>query len=472
MHRPLPLVALAALLAAFGLVLAPLAVLAHGGHPVARRLTVVQAVGPYELAVTIEPPADPPGPLFVEVRPELLPGAATLTLSAVPRGAEAGPARPTRLRLAAEGVGPYTAPLSDVDDGDWELLLRADGTGGAGSARLPFTVVPPIRSLAESVRTVAVGVLGGLLLLAIGAVGYASRRGRALPGWLPWAISHGGVVCLAVAAMAGLQQVLSPPADALGGEEVAGRPHVNALLRTEPATPEAGRPVAVALDLVDGATGRPVDDLVPHHEALVHGVVVSEDGGYFAHVHPARVAPGRFRVGVTPDRPGRYVFYAEVARRDGGSQVVARPFLVAGEGVGPPPPMAGPFLGNHEVGDLEVSGSGADTVLRPGEPTTLTFRVAKDGRAVEALQPWLGMAGHLIVRRDDGAVFAHVHAAGPMAPVAPGSAPPRFGPEVRFGYAFPETGSYQVWLQFKVADRVRTLPFRVEVRAEEGVADV
>lgn len=470
MRKPLPLVALATLLATFGLVLVPLAVLAHGGHPVARRLTVVQAVGPYELAVTIEPPADAPGPLFVEVRAELLPGEATLTLSAVPRGAEDGPAPPAQLRLAAEGVGPFTAPLGDVGNGDWELLLRADGAGGVGAARLPFTVVPPIRSLAETVRTVAVGVLGGLLLLAIGAVGYASRRGRALPAWLPWAISHGAVVCLVVAAMAGVQQVLSPPADALGIGEAVERPHVNALLRTEPTSPETGQAVTVALDLVDGATGRPVDDLVPHHEALVHGVVVSEDGGFFAHVHPARVGPGRFRVELTPDRPGAYTFYAEVARRDGGSQVVERPFVVAGEGSGPPP-AARPLAGVHEVDELGVEGSGTEAALRPGEPATLTFRVAEDGRAVDALQPWLGMAGHLIVRRDDGTLFAHVHAAGAMAPVASGEAPPRFGPEVRFGYAFPEAGSYQVWLQFKYADRVRTLPVRVDVPAEKGSAD-
>ena len=41
-----------------------------------------------------------------------------------------------------------------------------------------------------------------------------------------------------------------------------GRPHVNVALRTEPEAPLAGQPFTLTLDLTDGSTGLPVDDLV------------------------------------------------------------------------------------------------------------------------------------------------------------------------------------------------------------------
>lgn len=237
--------------------LAPLAGRAHGGHPVGRALTVIQAVGPTEVAVTIEPPARAPGPLFVLIRPAIAPDAASLTLAAVPRGAESGPA-PVVVRLAATSAGPYTAELGDIDNGEWELLLRAEGPTGSGEARIPFAVAPPRRSLAGTVREVAVGTLGVVLIAAVVAVGAAARRRRELPRWLPGSLGHGVVACLTVAALTGVSKVLRPPVDRLPAT-TSSRPHVNLLLRTEPARPEAGRPVALLLDLVDGATGRPVD---------------------------------------------------------------------------------------------------------------------------------------------------------------------------------------------------------------------
>lgn len=147
--------------------------------------------------------------------------------------------------------------------------------------------------------------------------------------------------------------------------------------------------------------------------------------------------------------------------------MASRPFVVGGDGAGPPAATRSP-MGRHAVDDLVVDGSGLASPPRLGEPVTLTFRVERNGHPVPALEAWLGMPGHLIVRRADGAIFAHVHAAGAMAPTAPGEGAARVGPEVRFTYAFPAAGSYQIWLQFQVDGRVRTLPFRVDVRGEDA----
>lgn len=248
--------------------------------------------------------------------------------------------------------------------------------------------------------------------------------------------------------------------------------------------------MTLTFDLNDGATGRPVDDLVSHHDALVHGVLVADDGGSFAHVHPARIAPGRFALSLTPERSGPHTFYAEIARRDGGTQVVARPLVVAGPESAPAAPAPSP-AGLHELDRFAIEGSATPAIARAGEPVTLRFRVIQDGQPVAALEPWLGMAGHLLVRSADGAIFAHVHAAGsPLDPAAGsgnqgvgaagealglrGEAPTTplsFGPEIAVSYVFPAAGDYRLWLQVKVDGRVLTLPLAVAVQPAEEASD-
>lgn len=466
----------------------------HVEHEVGGRFATTQAVGPYELRLAIELPVGVSGPLYVDLTPEDVTAEGEVRLAVVPAGGEGDGRAESRLALAPGDPGPYTARLAVAGAGAWELLVRVAGPAGEGEARIPFTVAEPAGGVAVAVLRVALGALGGVLMVAIALVG-SQARGRLVPRWLPLALSHGAVACLVVATGAGIAHVVAPPADRVAGEAPAARPHVNLLLGSEPAAPAAGEPVALALDLSDGATGRPVDDLVVHHEALVHGVLIGDDGGFFAHVHPARVGVGRFRVEATPDRAGAYTFYAEVTRRDGGSQVVSAPLIVTGEaGAAAAPALPPPLVGRHRVDDLEVAASVDGGVARAGEAASIDFRIGRDGRRVAALQPWLGMAGHLIVRAVDRSLFAHVHAAGPMADgglggsgsgearavdggigvrgvaipfprATPGST--RLGPEVRFTYAFPRAGSYLVWFQFKEADRVRTLPVRVDV--EEGV---
>ncbi|SPL89190.1 Putative secreted protein [[Actinomadura] parvosata subsp. kistnae] len=119
-------------------------------------------------------------------------------------------------------------------------------------------------------------------------------------------------------------------------------------METVPARPEAGADFTLRLDLIDGSTGRPVDDLTVHHEALAHVVVTSADGRYFRHVHPLRTAPGRLEVRLRADRPGRYLAHTELEREDSGGQLLTTGFEVGGEapavaktGTGDPAGVAG-----------------------------------------------------------------------------------------------------------------------------------
>jgi hypothetical protein len=123
--------------------------------------------------------------------------------------------------------------------------------------------------------------------------------------------------------------------------------------------------------------------------------------------------------------------------------------------------------------------------LRAGEPLALRFRAVDEAGAPVALEPYMGMAGHALVVRDDATVFAHLHPSGSVAMPAlelarqttetatdmamPGMdmtamhhAPVR--PEdLEFPYGFPRPGTYRLFVQVRHAGRIVTGAFDARV---------
>ena len=444
---------------------APALALAHGGHAGPMQ-TFTQAVGPYELAITIEIPSAAPAPLYLDILPQSDIGGATMAFRVVPRGQSFDNAPVAQVQGISGPQGMYYTQL-DIDRlGDWELEARVDGPQGAGVARIPFTIeAAPIASGSLGLFI----ALGGLVILMIASILVAligRRSARPAPAWLNWVIGQGMFACLIVAAIFGFQQFSSAIQNAQAATDTTavalGRPHANVALHSTPDTPLAGQAMTLTLDLSDGSTGLPIDDLITHHDSLLHLVVISADGAFYTHVHPARSAPGRFAIPITPDRPGRYTAYAEIERRDSGTQVIARDFVVGGTGAGRP----GQFQGigsERQIGDLQVKVASSLANLQAGKQATFTFSFSKDGKPVDDLQPWLGMAGHMIARSADGAIFAHIHALGPMAPAGILETGINYGPDIQFVYTFPQPGRYQIWGQFRHAQQIVTVPIEVEV---------
>jgi hypothetical protein len=127
--------------------------------------------------------------------------------------------------------------------------------------------------------------------------------------------------------------------------------------------------------------------------------------------------------------------------------------------------------------------------LVQGAEAPLRFNVAAaDGKPL-ALEPYIGMAGHAVVTRDDGSVFVHLHPGGTISMASqmalmmrqPGdsvagklgqriqsssamqSSPLSQTGSVSFPYAFPQPGKYHMWVQVKHAGRVLTGAFALEV---------
>jgi hypothetical protein len=331
------------------LLAAPAQLLAHGPSTSTAH-TVVQTLGEHELTVTLQPTGPVPGPLQVTLWLRGPQPAPALVLRAASASAWPTDSNRAVVRPIAGDAGPYNVQLWVDQPGPWELELAfANAQPDAPlAASVPFTVVSPALVGPERDLRNAFAFAGVLLSASL----LAGWRGLRQPGF--FALAGAGAVAtlvsLSVAATLAWQQSMNPSGMSTTQHTV---PHVNAQLHFASGQPMAGQPAMLELLLNDGATGQPVDDLALHHDALIHLIVVSSDGAFFAHMHPARIAQGRYAIRLSPDRPGQYRAYIELVRRGGGTQLLSEVFVVGGVPVNAPEAMPG--LGTRSIDGLTVT---------------------------------------------------------------------------------------------------------------------
>ena len=221
-------------------------------------------------------------------------------------------------------------------------------------------------------------------------------------------------------------------------------------LEAAPTFFEPGREQAFGVRILD-ESGTEVRDLEEQHGERMHLIVVPRDLSGYQHLHPSLGADGVWSVPLTLPEPMVYRAFADFAV--GGHPLTLGVDLFA-PGDSRPEPLPEPASaartddGGYEVA-LEAEG------LAPGAGSALTFRVFRDGRPVEDLEPYLGARGHLVALREGDLAYLHVHPEGGEDP----------GPEVSFRAAFPSAGRYRLFLQFAYEGRVRTASFTVVIVA-------
>jgi hypothetical protein len=403
-----------------------------GAHGVSDtvELRLAQSIAGNELTAVVRRTPTVPGPLNVDLIAHEPVRRTSVEVGLI--GAE------QRVQVQLDRRGTHSVALYVDRSGAWELLMVA-ATGER--AKIPFRVMVPRLTVWEPVAYGGMAASG--LFMAGALICAVFVRRRIFAGVQAGA----GVVALTVAVTAALLSSTIPPAEAEGAipaDPLGGRPYVNSLVSTD-GTPETGREFALRLSFTDGNTGRPADDFVAHHDALAHAVVTSMDGQFFRHVHPIRTAPGELAVRLTVDRPGKYLVHAEFERFNSGSQLVTGSFEATGADLGTPPVSA--------VRTIEaVAGRG------------VTIDVGVGGKA--DLQPWLGMAGHLVLRDQGGGFFGHVHE---MSSMTTGQPPAdetvaSLKPDLRFTFTFPRAGRYLGWVQYQRNFTVSTVRLTVDVR--------
>ncbi|WP_175409986.1 hypothetical protein, partial [Streptomyces sp. TRM64462] len=211
-----------------------------------------------------------------------------------------------------------------------------------------------------------------------------------------------------------------------GGLQVSDGGYTLAL---ETPRPAPGR--SVLRFSVEDAKGGRVTAFKTEHDKELHLIVASRDLTVFRHLHPVRAADGTWSTPVDLPAAGAYKAFADFTPAAPGAKPVTLGADLAVPGAYAPKPMpaAAPTAA---VDGYEVRLTGTPV---PGRATGLTLTVAKDGRPVTDLEPYLGAYGHLVALRDGDLAYLHVH----PAPGGP-------GPGVSFTTTAPSPGTYRLFL--------------------------
>ncbi len=210
-----------------------------------------------------------------------------------------------------------------------------------------------------------------------------------------------------------------------------------------------------------GPDGSAVTRYDVEHGKELHLIVVRRDLAGYQHLHPTRGGDGTWSVPLRLPAGGEYKAFADFTPAQTGAPLTLAVDLHAAGDYAPvplPPPSRTVVVDGYTVtldGHVDI---GTDA----GDASTLTLHIARDGRAVTDLDPYLGAYGHLVALRVGDLAYLHVHPEG-----APGDGRTRPGPDVTFSAQVPTIGTYRLFLDFSHGGRVHTAAFTVEAGAHE-----
>jgi hypothetical protein len=456
--------------------------------------------GPYRLFVTIRTPPMVPGIAQIEVR--ALDGNVTdiriVPLRAMGEGSEYAPPS-DRMEHSQADAQNFTGKLWLMESGAWQVRMEVFGTKGKGETAVPVPAAAR-RTLRMQKNTGAMLLALMLLLVAslIAIFGAAARESQLETGAAPSTPQRRrGRIAMALTAAA-LVAVLF-----LGNmwwdAAASGRA---ALMMYKPP------PLEVSLqntnDLVlkmgfsswhDRRKEMLLDKIIPDHGHLMHLFLIGLPSlDRFYHLHPDQTAADTFSEQLPAVHAGNYAVFADIVRESGFPDTMTSRLTLPDVSGNPPAgddseamaaylsdcegPCTVLTLPDHSRWEWVLDGQ----PIHARQPMLLRFRIFdKDGKPGSDLEPYMGMAGHLVIVKRDLTVFAHVHPSGSMPMAAlmllqkqpsnastdmaamPGMHEPPMLAEVTFPYGFPDPGDYRLFVQVKRSGQVLTAAFDTHV---------
>ena len=481
--------------------------------------------GPYSIYAVIRPPGALPGAadVSVQVRDE---GILSISLKSVQwqAGPEGSPA-PVSCERVMGGSNLWSGQVWFLRPGSYTVELSVEGAKGRGQAIVPVNV------LGQTALQMPRGVQSALMLFglalfvsAVAIVRAVSRDALLRVGEKPLSMPlTWRVIAVAVLVLAG-----SVAVGALRWREMDRIYRTQGVQKPEPVVATVlAEPERLLLELQPAQQSlgsASWSQLVPDHGKLMHLFLLRETVlDVFAHLHPLRQDGQTFLLELPPLAAGDYQLYGELTFENGLNQTVISKVTL------PTPlgqPMLPPLASTNAAGDI-ICGTASVLTNEPGKISrdmddswhaeqpramgtasaqreaarhkgavfarlmggySLVFENAEavetgrdkelrftafaaDGREV-ALQPYMGMPGHAVVRREDGSVFAHLHPSGSFSMASqqlfserlsvdkvdesrPGSSVAESN-RVNFPYEFPVDGNYRLWIQVRIGGRVLT----------------
>ena len=472
-----------------------------------------------------------PYPVHVVIRPaEVIPGLAEISVRVEAAGIARVTALPIKWNAGRRGAPPpdvaqpvpgetnlYNAQLWFMESGAQSVELEINGAAGTGTVIIPVDAVATrVLPMPKSLGAI-LAVLGLLIVtLLLSIIGAAVRESVLQPGlappnrrrWYARAAQALGALLIVALLWGGLHWWASEAADYRNNRlyhPLAAQAHI----RTE-----NGRRL-LRLEITDPGFSRTAP-LVPDHGKMMHLFLMREPKlDAFAHLHPTKLDRNSFESALPQLPAGNYRLYADITYETGFADTLTTAVKIpdaidgktsasATEGFDPDDSwQTAPELGARRTHECRLADNCLMTCMAPGrilanQPVSLDFLVTQaDGRPAR-LEPYLGMRGHLALRRDDGSVFTHLHPGGSASMAAMQLAVYRiegklpltaaFGADdpicqlpaatsrdqgwiggnqrtegVSFPYAFPKPGLYRLWVQVKINGQVLTGVFDVEV---------
>ncbi len=534
--------------AILGLLISCLPAQAHIGSP---NIFVDGKAGAYPVQVVIRPPPVVPGLAQISVR---VPGQLVHRVTVLPvfwnAGRKGAPPPDTAKPVPGE-TNLFSAALWLMKPGAYSVEIMIEG------ARGPGTLVVPVNSMATNTRPMSRGYrlmlwslgiclfLGGLKIAGLifsESCLEPEARPTSKDRWRGRAAMVVAALVLSLLVFGGKKWWDFEDTDYRNNSLYAPLP-VSAQVWTE-------RDQHILRLTVKTSERRGQwTPLIPDHGKMMHLFLVRDsEPGAFAHLHPVPRKGAEFEVPLPPLPTGQYQLYADVTHENGFSETLTASVEVPpasvemrrlwlGNSAEPicslgiaqmlernlyfPPDMDDSWQMNNapipsakssESRSLdgttvvaEISGGYKMIWTNPGplvenREAALRFNLMMPNNEPALIEPYMGMSGHAVVRRRDGAVFAHIHPLGTFSMAAQdffmkgqlpksraSNAPPDSVPgadqrpgtdlhrdhtneigvaeEISFPYAFPKSGPYRIWVQAKSQERILTGVFDATVGA-------
>jgi hypothetical protein len=223
------------------------------------------------------------------------------------------------------------------------------------------------------------------------------------------------------------------------------------------------------------------------HERPLHLLVVSEDLGEFAHLHPTLTAGDHYEVVHSFAHGGRWRLYADFTPPGGAQRIERFSFTLPGKiPVAELKPDKSVKQGSNLPGWFAKEQAGLTLSLTPQQPLragedielAFTIRDAKTGQPINDHEPYLGAWAHFVVLDQKHENFLHAHpleAVGQVESLPHTHAAANLGPPpdtIRTLVNFPRPGFYKLWAQFQRNGIVITQPFVLQVAIAQVSAKV
>ena len=517
---------------------ATLAARAHVGSP---NVFLDGKAGEYTVHIIVRPPSVVPGLADVAIRIE---GDGVRRVTALPVFWDAGrngAPPPDEARLVRGETNLYAATLWLMKSGGYGVDVNVDGTRGGG------TVIVPVNAVATNTRGMSASF--SLMLMALAALLFAGAVRIAGAIYGESLAAPGETASSASLRRGRLAMVITALVISLalwGGKkwwDLAEKEYRQKVLYKRSGLAasivERTNQNVMELQIADAGGRERGLGLMPDHGKMMHLFLIREpELNVFAHLHPVKRNWQKFEVALPPLPAGHYQIYADITHETGFAETLtaeadvpasSRKIMqywsgsstdqICGTGlirIAPPegfplPPDPDDAWhvdrrtdGGQTNGTAHVS-DGCAMIWQPaGElvancEMSLRFQLIGTNGLPKVLDPYIGMYGHSVVRRDDGAIFAHIHPAGTFSMAAqeyfasgviakkvrgeanatnPDDSPGETRTneshttaskldqvrEVSFPYAFPAPGAYHIWVQLKSGGKVYTGVFVAAVK--------